>query len=156
MTLSAADLGRFELLADLPVEDLERLAHAGSARRLRDGEALFVAGEPAGVLFGVTKGQIALRAASGSRSTIVMTARAGEMLGWSALRERAKWLTTGRAVGDAEIVQLPAEGVLDLLASGSPGARQLIRRFFGLAASHLGETQTQLLRSHHEGPITGG
>jgi CRP-like cAMP-binding protein len=156
MSPTAADLARFELLAALPDADLERLAAAARTRRLADGDPLFTVGQPAGSMFGIARGRIVLRASTEGRSTIVMNAAAGELLGWSALREGATWLTTGRSVGDSEVVELPAGAVLDLLASGSSASRELIRRLFGLAAEHLAETQAQLLRPGHEGPITGG
>ncbi len=153
---STADLARFELLAALPDTELERLAAAARTRRLGDGEALFTAGQPAGSMFAIARGRIVLRAAASGRSTIVMNAGAGELLGWSALREDATWLTTGQSAGESEIVELPADAVLDLLSSGSSASRELIRRLFGLAAEHLAETQAQLLRPGQEGPITGG
>jgi CRP-like cAMP-binding protein len=156
VSVEPAVLRRFDLLAGLPPADLERLGAAASPRPLADGEVLFRAGEAAASMFAVLRGEIALRAAAGDRSTIVMTAGPGELLGWSALRENATWLTTGRAVSECEIVELPVAAVLGLLGSASPAATTLVRRLFGLAAAHLAETQAQLLRPGYEGPITGG
>jgi CRP-like cAMP-binding protein len=156
MSAARDDLIRFDILADLPPDDLDALAAPARLRHLRDGDALFVASEPARSMFAVSRGRIVLRADVGDRPTIVMSAGAGELLGWSALRDDATWLTTGRAAGEADVLELPADSVLALLASGSPAARVLTRRLFGLAAEHLAETQRQLLRRGHEGPITGG
>lgn len=156
MSVTVEDVARFDILAALPRSDLERLASSARPRTLRDSEALFDVGEPAGSMFGIVRGRIVLRASAEERSTIVMNAGPGDLLGWSALRDGATWLTTGRAVGDADVVELPAASVLELLGSGSDAARELIRRLFGLAAEHLAETQAQLLRPGHEGPITGG
>jgi CRP-like cAMP-binding protein len=156
MSARPDDLRRFELLAALPADDLDALAARARVRRLRDGDDLFVAGEPAASMFAISRGRIVLRADVGERPTIVMSAGAGELLGWSALRDDATWLTTGRASGEAEVLELPADAVLTLLASGSAPARLLTRRLFGLAAEHLAETQAQLLGRGHEGPITGG
>jgi CRP-like cAMP-binding protein len=156
MTMTASDLARFELLGDLAPDELDRLASAASVADLGDGDALFTTGEAADSVFGLVSGQVVLRAAVEGRSTIVMTAGAGELLGWTALREGATWLTTGRSVGRSRVVILPVEAVLALLESPSPTTRRLVRRLFGLAARHLEETQAQLLRRGHEGPITAG
>jgi CRP-like cAMP-binding protein len=156
MTTSSDDLAGFALLAELPAADLGRLAESAVRRLVRDGEPLFVAGEPAASMWAIVRGRIVLRAAVGRRSTIVMNAGPGELLGWSALRDGATWLTTGRSVGDSEVIELPAERVLELVGSGSPAGVAFARRLFGLAAEHLAETQAQLLGPGNEGPITGG
>lgn len=155
-TITAGELRALDPFGALSESELTGLAGSASRRSLGDGSALFEAGQPAGELFVVERGQVALRAADAGRSTIVMTADAGALLGWSALRPGARWMTTGRAVGAVTAVALPAEAVFAVLTSGSPGAAQLAARLFEIAAAHLHETQTQLLRSGREGTITGG
>jgi len=156
MSVGAGDVARLTALADLPQAELERLAGAASMRRLADGEALFVAGQPADTVFGLARGQVVLRSAVSDRPTIVMSASAGEILGWTALRDDATWITSARSVGESEVIEIPVGALLDVLASGSPAARALIRRLFGVAAEHLATTQSQLLQRGGEGPITGG
>ena len=151
-----SELGAAGLFVDLEPEDLAALASAARRRDVPDGSDLYVAGEPAGSMFIVERGHVALRAAEGERSTIVMTAGPGEVLGWSALRPNAKWMTTGRAVGSVQVLELPAAAVLALATSGTESGRRLTGRLLGLAADHLHETQAQLLRSGREGTITAG
>jgi CRP-like cAMP-binding protein len=156
LTVSVADLGAFPVLDALTGEDLGRLASVASRVALADGEALFVAGEDAASVYGIVRGRVVLRAAFEGRSTIVMAAGATELLGWISLGEDARWITTGRAAGDVEAVVIPADALLELIGSGSVGARRLVRRLFALAAGHLASTQAQLLGRGGEGVITGG
>ena len=156
MTVTARDFSAVPLLAALDAAHLERLAEAATRRTLRDGEALFESGEPATAVFALLRGRLVLRATSDARSTIVMTAEERELLGWTALAERARWLTTGRAAGGVEVIVIPVEAVLDVVAAGGPEASALVQRLFALAASHLAATQSQLLGRGGEGVITGG
>ena len=156
MTVEPATLGRIPVLAGLPSGDLDALAGRSETRALADGETLFEAGERAETMFGVLDGQLVLRAVVDRGSTIVMTAGAGDLLGWTALRDDARWLTTGASAGRSEVVVIPAAAVLDVIASGSAASRGLVRRLFGVAAQHLEETQAQLLARGREGLITGG
>jgi len=150
------ELARLELFRGLPARLLAPLAASARRRHLADGEVLFEQGQPARSMYAILSGHLALRAAEGERSIIVQTLGPGETLGWSTLRDDATSLTTGRAVGEVELIELPSEQVLDLLASGSAEARVLIRRLFGIAAAHLDAAQSQLHRLGAEGVISGG
>ncbi len=154
--VSGDDLARLELFRGLRPDQLAPLAAGARRRRLADGEVLFEQGRPARSMYAILSGHLALRAARGERSIIVQTLGPGEILGWSTLREEATSLTTGRAVGQVELVEFPSEQVLDLLASGSAEARVVIRRLFGIAAAHLDAAQSQLHRLGAEGVISGG
>lgn len=156
MRLGATELSDVPILGQLPAPDLERLADAATRRTLADGDALFETGDDATSLFVVVRGRIVLRASRDERSTIVMTAGERELLGWIALADDARWLTTGRAAGATEVIVIPIEALLDLVAADGTRARVLVRRLFALAASHLAATQSQLLGRGGEGVITGG
>ncbi len=150
------DLAQLELFRGLAPDELAPLAASARRRRLADGEVLFEQGRPARSMYAILSGHLVLRAARGEHSIIVQTLGPGEILGWSTLREEATSLTTGRAVGEIEVIEFPSGQVLDLVASGSAGARVLIRRLFGIAAAHLDAAQSQLHRLGAEGVISGG
>ncbi len=150
------ELARLDLFSGVRSDELAPLAAAAVRRRLVDGEVLFEQGRPAHSMFAITSGHLVLRAAREGRSIIVQTISHGEILGWSTLRDHATSLTTGRASGAVEAIELPSNLVLDLLASGAPGSRLLISRLFGIAAAHLDAAQSQLHRVGGEGVITGG
>ncbi len=153
--ITAGEVGRFALFAGVPESDLVPLAEHAVRRELSDNEVLFQQGQPAGWLFLVVSGQVLLRSAFEGRSVIVQTVGPGEILGWAALRDGASWLTTGRALGQLEVIAIPTDRMLDLLTASSH-ARELLRRLFGVAADHLDHLHIQLHRVGREGVITAG
>jgi CRP-like cAMP-binding protein len=154
--VTAADLDRVPLFEGLPTDELTALAAAATRRRLGDGEALYEQGQPASNLYVVERGSIVLRTEDGGQSVIVETLRPGSLVGWSAMREDAVTLSTGRAAGPAEVISIPVEPIVDLVTSGSEGSRLLFQRIVALAAGHLDDAWKQLLRVGREGPITAG
>jgi CRP-like cAMP-binding protein len=90
------------------------------------------------------------------RWVLVSTLHAGDLLGWSALREDPTALSAARAIGPAVMISMPASGLLDLLVGGSPQAQLLLRRLFGIATQHLDESRAQLLQLGREGVISAG
>jgi CRP-like cAMP-binding protein len=154
--VTPADLERVSLFAGLPADDLAGLAAAASRRHLDDGEALFEQGQSAENLYVVERGALVLRAEDGRRSVIVESLRPGDIVGWSAMREGAVTLSTGRASGSAEVVAIPVEPIIALVTSGSAGSRALFQRIIGLAAGHLEAAWGQLLQVGREGVISGG
>jgi len=154
--VTPTELGRLPLFEGIP--DAELMVLAASAARIvyGDGRTIFEQDDPATTMMSILRGQIVLRSSYGDRPTIVQTIGPGELLGWSALRDDATSLTTARAVGEVEVVTFPAERLLDVLTSGGPSGRILIRRLFGIATGHLQETRRQLHRAGREGVISGG
>ena len=112
--------------------------------------------EPGASIYWLVRGRLAIRIAHDGHSLIVMTLEPGEILGWSTLRGHATTLSTARAAGPTELIEVPTEVVLDLLASGLPESRLLIQRLAAAASDHLERTRHQLLNRGHNGLITGG
>ena len=154
--ITPGDLASLELFAGLPAADLEVLAAASVRQSLADGETLVEAGAPISQVHWLVHGRIALRVEHEHRWVLVSTLHAGDLLGWSALREDPTALSTARAIGPAELISMPAPRLLDLLAGGSTESRLLLRRLFGIAARHLDESRDQLLQLGREGVISAG
>lgn len=154
--VTASDIAKFALFDGLPDTALAALAGAATREELTDGGHLFEQGTEAQSVFAIEAGRLALRSTIGGRTVVVQTIREGEVLGWSSLREDARWLTTARAIGEVRLLRLPVDSVLDLLTSGSSWSRRLIQRLFGVAADHLDATRAQLQGLGSEGVITGG
>ena len=154
--VTPSDLERVPLFADLPSDDLAILSSAASRRVLADGEALFEQGQPARNLYVVQRGSLVLRAEDDGGSVIVESLGPGDIVGWSAMREGATTLSTGRALGVSEIVAIPVEPIVELVTGGGAGSRQLFQRIVGLAAGHLETAWGQLLQVGREGVISGG
>jgi CRP/FNR family cyclic AMP-dependent transcriptional regulator len=154
--IEAADLASLPLFAGLSESDLAPLAAASGRRHLADGETLVEMGDPIFEVHWLESGQLALRVCHDGRWVLVATLKPGDLLGWSALREEPKALSSARAIGPAVMISMPAAGLLDLLAGGSPKSQLLLRRLFGIATQHLDESRAQLLQLGREGIISAG
>jgi CRP-like cAMP-binding protein len=155
-SVTAAELASMPLFAGLGDTDLEALAAGCARRRLADGETLVEAGSRISEVHWLERGKLGLRVCHDNRWVLVSTIHAGDLLGWSALREEPTALSTARAIGPAVIVSMPAEGLLSLLAGGSAHSQLLLRRLFGIATQHLDESRAQLLQLGREGVISAG
>jgi CRP-like cAMP-binding protein len=155
-SVSAAELARLSLFEGLSAAELARLSRSSVRRVLVDGETLVEMGAPISEVHWLEKGQLALRVRHEHRWILVSTLHAGDMLGWSALREDPKALSTARAIGPAVLVSVPASGLLALLSGGSAQSELLLKRLFGTATQHLDESRAQLLQLGREGVISAG
>ncbi len=154
--IGAAELARLPLFEGLPAADLETLALTSVRRVLADGQTLVEIGDPISEVHWLEKGQLALRVRHDYRWVLVSTLHAGDLLGWSALREDPTALSTARAIGPATLISMPAAGLLALLAGGSAQSQMLLKRLFGIATQHLDESRAQLLQLGREGVISAG
>jgi CRP-like cAMP-binding protein len=154
--VSPAELSELPLFKGLDQSDLESLSGQAVRRFLSDGETLVEMGAPISEIHWLTRGQLALRVRHDHRWVLVSTLYAGDMLGWSALREDPTALSTARAIGPAVLLSVPADGLLALLTGGSARSEMLLRRLFGTATHHLDESRAQLLQLGREGVISTG
>ncbi len=154
--VSPAELAVLPLFAGLDQTDLESLSDKAVRRILADGETLVDMDAPISEVHWLIKGQLALRVRHEHRWILVSTLHAGDMLGWSALREDPKALSTARAIGPAVLVSVQADGLLALLSGGSAKSAMLLKRLFGTATQHLDESRAQLLQLGREGVISAG
>ncbi len=155
-TIGTDDLARLPLFRDLTPKELEPLATGSYRQKLPDGETLVRMGDPISEIHWLEEGQLALRVLHDNRWVLVSTLHPGDLLGWSALREEPTALSTARAIGPAVMITMPASNLLGLLAGGSENSELLLRRLFGIAATHLDESREQLLQLGREGVITAG
>ncbi|HEX7543817.1 MAG TPA: cyclic nucleotide-binding domain-containing protein [Candidatus Limnocylindrales bacterium] len=155
-SVTATELVGLPLFAGLRQTDLEALAVGSVRRRLADGETLVEAGSSISEVHWLERGKLALRVNHDNRWVLVSTLHAGDLLGWSALREEPTALSSARAIGPAVLISMPASGLLSLLAGGSVDSQLLLRRLFGIATQHLDESRAQLLQLGREGIISAG
>ena len=154
--VGAAELARLSLFEGLEPADLEPLSLTSVRRTLADGETLVEIGEPISEVHWLEKGQLALRVLFENRWVLVSTLHAGDLLGWSALREQPTALSTARAIGPAVLISMPASGLLAMLAGGSEQSELLLKRLFAIATENLDESRAQLLQLGREGVISAG
>ena len=150
------ELARLPLFEGLQPADLEALSATSVRRILADGETLVEMGEPISEVHWLEKGRLALRVRHDQRWVLVSTLHAGDLLGWSALREEPTALSTARAIGPATLISMPAASLLELLAGGSAQSELLLKRLFAIATQHLDESRAQLLQLGREGVISAG
>jgi CRP-like cAMP-binding protein len=155
-SVTATELAGLPLFAGLGETDLEALAAGSSRRRLADGETLVEAGTRISEVHWLERGKLALRVSHDNRWVLVSTLHAGDLLGWSALREEPTALSSARAIGPAVLISMPASELLSLLTGGSAHSQLLLRRLFGIATQHLDESRAQLLQLGREGVISAG
>jgi len=155
-SVTPTELAGLPLFAGLGETDLEALAAGSSRRRLADGETLVEAGTRISEVHWLERGKLALRVSHDNRWVLVSTLHAGDLLGWSALREEPTALSSARAIGPAVLISMPASELLSLLAGGSAHSQLLLRRLFGIATQHLDESRAQLLQLGREGVISAG
>jgi len=154
--VSAADLSSLPLFEGLTPGDLDTLSMSSLRRSLADGETLVEMGAPISEVHWLEKGQLALRVLFENRWVLVSTLHAGDLLGWSALREQPTALSTARAIGPAVLISMPASGLLAMLAGGSEQSELLLNRLFAIATENLDESRAQLLQLGREGVISAG
>jgi CRP-like cAMP-binding protein len=154
--VDSADLARLPLFSGMDLAELDSLAARSVRRALVDGETLVEAGSPISEVHWLERGQIALRVRFEHRWVLVSTLHAGDLLGWSALREEPTALSSARALGPAVLISMPAAGLLELMSSGAPHSELLLKRLFGIATQHLDESRAQLLQLGREGVISAG
>ncbi len=153
--VSVDELRGLSLFADLPEDQLGPVSASARRRDLDDREVLAERGGQDDSVAWVVSGRITLSVDHDRRAVVVMTLGPGDMLGWSLLREQAFSLTTARAVGPAEVIEVPVDRLLALATDGTPAGRTVVRRLIAAAAHDLEVTRAQLLR-HNEGLISAG
>src|SRR3954470_17220135 len=121
---------------------LRSLAERSFRRRLRDGQILFTEGEPSEHLFVVRSGRVRILARSPQGSELVLAVLGpGEVIGELSVIDEGPRSATAEALGDVDLLAVPAADVRALLRR-QPGlllaaARELagtVRRLTGSAS----------------------
>ena len=140
--LSTADLRRLQLFAHLDEERIQRLVEAGEILCVNAGETLVVEGAPSTEVFGILDGQIEIFRRSGAKDVLIALRGAGEVVGEMAVLLGTPRIATMRAQSDAEILRLPCDVFLDVVAAEPAALLTLLRTVSG----RLQSTQDQLIQ----------
>lgn len=133
------------LFAGLDRKEHERLAAIARVERHDAGAQLFVEGDPPGDLYVVLDGRVLLSVkVPGEPERSLMSLRAGELLGWTALLGRRR-VATATAVLDSEVLRLPRSDLLELCESDHDVGYAIMRQAFEEMADRLLATRLQLL-----------
>jgi signal transduction histidine kinase len=115
------------LFAGLDEANLHRLAATTEQVRIPAGEFLIREGEPGDSMFIVTSGELEVSKRAGTSELPLARVGPGAIQGEMAALEGRPRSASVRAVTDAEVVRIPREGLVALLASGPDAAIALLR-----------------------------
>lgn len=142
---SAETVGSVLLFTGLSHEEHERLAAISFVEELPAGSRIFSEGDPPDDLWVMLEGRVALTMKTfGQPDKNVLTLRAGELLGWSALIGR-KRVASADAVLDTRLLRMPRSELLELCESDHHVGYAVMRQAFEEMADRLLATRLQLL-----------
>ena len=129
--------------------EIDRLRRFGAGRRYRDGEALFLAGEPGPGMFILLDGTVAVtqRDALGRRQPVVEQGP-GEFLAEVGQLSGRPALVDGHAEGAVETILIPPEGLRAALVAEAELGERIIRALILRRVS--------LIQAGHGGPLIVG
>lgn len=143
------------LFADLPEQDLARLAAVAEEVRVPAGKVLFRQGSPGDFAYVIEEGQVEIRRFSDGREVPLATRGAGEVIGEMALLEESTRMAAALAVSDSLLVAIGREQLQQLLGSSPSAARAMLRTVM----TRLRETEAALRHSEKMaqlGTLTAG
>jgi signal transduction histidine kinase len=123
--MTSGRLAQVPVLADLTAEELQRLAAAGSERRLAAGEVLFRQGDSATAFHVLLEGRLETTRDVAGQEVLMLTHEPGGYLGAMALLTDTPYRGSTRAADDALVFELKGDE-LRALAFSHP---KLMRRF---------------------------
>jgi signal transduction histidine kinase len=115
------------LFAELPERALELLCARAEPMQLRAGEMLIEEGSVGDSLFVVLSGELDVSKRSGDGEMPLARVGPGALQGEMAAIEERPRTASVRAVGDAEVLRVPREALLDVLGSGPEAALAILR-----------------------------
>lgn len=150
--LPSGDAGAMTvLLAEHPFTDGFDAAHIAALAELTGevtvaaGQFVFRHAQPAGTLYLVTGGDVALEIAPpGGAPLILETLHAGDALGWSWLYPPYQWHLDARAVTDVTALAVDAVGLRQLFTLDPTFGLEVTWRIGGLVVDRLHHARQQL------------
>jgi CRP-like cAMP-binding protein len=136
-------MGEVDMGTLLAPEELKKhLTAAGSKISREQGAYLFRRGDPVSGIFLIVKGKVALRL---DRESAVFASREvgpGAVLGLPATLSDSPYSLSAEVTGDAELMHLPRQALLDLLRDHS----DLCFEVMSILSEELGESRNALSR----------
>lgn len=133
----------------LPEAIVDRLAAMTVRRRLQDGQLLFARGDAPDGLYCVVRGQVRISSnSSDGKELLLMQFEAGSWFGEISMFDGLGRTHDGRAQGEAEILMLPRDRFLALLAEQPelyPHFLQMLCRKLRLAFAYIEDAQFEPL-----------
>jgi thioredoxin reductase (NADPH) len=134
---------REQIFPVLTEAQLQRIAHYGTRRAVRDGEILFRQGDEGVHFFVLLSGELDVVRPEGDGERLVVRHQPGNFTGETAMLSGRRALATGRVRGDGEVVDIPPSALRNLVVTDAELSELLMRAFIlrrvALISNHLGD-----------------
>ena len=155
MTKTVELLEAVGIFAELPRNDVERMAEGVVEVELAEAEVLFAEGDPGAHAYVICSGELEIVKETEGREVLLAVRVPGEVIGEMALLDAKPRSATVRAKSAAELLSIPKERFDELLATSPTAARAL----FGVLLDRWRETEVRLRQSERMaqlGTLTAG
>jgi CRP-like cAMP-binding protein len=127
-------------------EHLEKLAQVARMVQTDEGKVIFREGEPASNIYLIVSGTVSLEiCAPGVGCRRVLTAGAGELLGWSPVLEQVRLTSTARAITPVKLIEINGGQIIAMCEHDTRFGYTFMRRSALALAKRLNATRLQLL-----------
>ena len=134
---------REQIFPTLSESQLQRISRFGTRRTVKDGEVLFRQGDDKAHFFVVLEGALDVVQPQGETETLIVRHEPGNFTGETAMLAGRRALATGRFRGDGEVVDIPPEGLRNLIVADAELSELLMRAFIlrrvALINNHFGD-----------------
>jgi len=134
---------REQIFPVLTEAQLQRIAHYGTRRAVRDGEILFRQGDEGVHFFVLLSGELDVVRPEGDGERLVVRHQPGNFTGETAMLSGRRALATGRVRGDGQVVDIPPSALRNLVVTDAELSELLMRAFIlrrvALISNHLGD-----------------
>ena len=134
---------REQMFPVLTPAQLQRVAHYGTRRTVRDGEVLFRQGDEGVHFYVILRGELDIVRPDGEGESLLVRHQAGNFTGETAMLSGRRALATGRFRGEGEVVDIPPTGLRNLVVTDAELSELLMRAFIlrrvSLISNSLGD-----------------
>ena len=134
---------REQMFPVLTEAQLQRIAHYGTRRAVRDGEILFRQGDEGVHFYVIVTGELDVVRPEGDGEALIVRHQSGNFTGETAMLSGRRALATGRFRGDGEVVDIPPSALRNLVVTDAELSELLMRAFIlrrvALISNHLGD-----------------
>jgi thioredoxin reductase (NADPH) len=134
---------REQIFPTLTEPQLQRISRFGTRRPVKDGEILFRQGDDKAHFFVVLEGALDVVQPQGDTETLIVRHEPGNFTGETAMLAGRRALATGRFRGDGQVVDIPPEGLRNLIVADAELSELLMRAFIlrrvALINNHFGD-----------------
>ena len=120
---------REQIFPTLTESQLQRISRFGTRRSVKDGEILFTQGDDKAHFFVILRGALDVVQPQGDVETLIVRHEPGNFTGETAMLAGRRALATGRFRGDGEVVDIPPEGLRNLIVADAELSELLMRDY---------------------------